>query len=97
MPQTKGKEQEVEQKITNEERARGWVNTGRAGEILGFSGHHVALEVKAGRLTADRTTLAPRSRLRVTVASIEAYLTARAARAGQPTPSLAIDKPPAEE
>jgi len=73
--------------FTEEERARGWVNTGRAGEILGFTGHHVTLEVKAGRLTADRTTLAPRSRLRVTVASIEAYLAARAARAGQPIPA----------
>ena len=59
----------------------------QTGEILGFSGHHVTLEVKAGRLTADRTTLAPRSRLRVTVASIEAYLAARAARANQPTPA----------
>ena len=73
--------------FTEEERARGWVSSGRAGEILGFSGHHVTLEVKAGRLTADRTTLAPRSRLRVTVASIEAYLAARAARAGHLAPA----------
>lgn len=73
--------------LTDEEKVRGWVSTGRAGEILGFTGHHVGLEVKAGRLTADRTTLAPRSRLRVTVASIEAYLAARAARAGQSIPA----------
>ena len=85
----------MEQKITDGERARGWVRTGRAGEILGFTGHHVTLEVKAGHLTADRTTLAPRSRLRVTVASIEAYLAARAARAGQPSP--ASPPSPAEE
>lgn len=85
----------MEQKITDGERARGWVRTGRAGEILGFTGHHVTLEVKAGHLTADRTTLAPRSRLRVTVASIEAYLAARAARAGQPSP--ASTPSPAEE
>ena len=88
----------MEQKITDEERSRGWVRTGRAGEILGFTGHHVTLEVKAGHLTADRTTLAPRSRLRVTVASIEAYLAARAARAaraGQPSP--ASPPSPAEE
>mgnify|MGYP001233673408 CR=1 FL=1 len=77
----------MQQKVTDEERTRGWVSTGRAGEILGFSSHHVTLEVKAGHLTADRTTLAPRSRLRVTVASIEAYLAARAARAGQPPPA----------
>ena len=74
--------------LTDEEKERGWVSTRRAGEILGFTGHHVGLEVKAGRLTAERTTLAPRSRLRVTVASIEAYLAARAAR-----PQVSLARP----